>query len=539
MPKSYDALDHSDQITLEMLMREVEGDDRSDIDEPAEIADDPIFCVDEPVDSEEDLVEVESTALKTYFEGLQERFKNDVKEKGMPAEYSRGTFWIDPPAPFFAFENQDVVDPTKLYYPRVFLWHPRLLLPKEKKLRCPICCSEMGLKGYNKDPHARRVLDVDRYVWIFFYYCIILMNKPFLDNVSCFYLMSMRYKCNNEVDGGCKKRKDGTGYTVNTLNAHDPKIIQQLPRHLASEFPAVLTYRGGISRTLAKLMRPCVQSAMGVERLTRMLREMHTLRHSELEFKYLSAALYRQNNPTLRSSFARQDQQLPQFSEFDDPDGYAGYVPSTGYLRKLYTAIIDQLRAFMDREMSYLGGEILKGDHTFRFLKKIAKLGQASAFGALYTVCNEYEEIRLQVLASTKAQSHLKGPFEEMMRSYRLYGHPEPKLFFTDNVKGDDRFLKSVIPSLKPTSHNSATAVEQVNQAPDINSFDGYLQLPSTVSIEYTRNETDLDGALLPIIDDTFNDTTIVVGFDCEWNFVSGVGSGKVAVVQVAYENRV
>ena len=126
-----------------------------------------------------------------------------------------------------------------------------------------------------------------------------------------------------------------------------------------------------------------------------------------------------------------------------------------------------------------------------------------------------------------------------MMGSYRLYGHPELKLFFTDNVKGGNRFLKSVIPSLKPTSHNSATAVEQVNQAPDISSFDGYLQLPSTIFIEYIYNETDLGGALLPlpIIDDTFDDITIVVGFDCEWNFLSGVGSSKVAVVQVAYEN--
>ena len=79
--------------------------------------------------------------------------------------------------------------------------------------------------------------------------------------------MPMWYKCNNEVNGGCKKRKDDTGFTVNTLNTHDPKIIQQLPRHLASEFPAVLTYRGSISRTLAKLMRPCIQSAMGVERV--------------------------------------------------------------------------------------------------------------------------------------------------------------------------------------------------------------------------------------------------------------------------------
>ena len=51
----------------------------------------------------------------------------------MPAEYDGcETFWIDPPAPFFTFENQDVVDPTQLYYPRVFLWHPWLLLPKEK-----------------------------------------------------------------------------------------------------------------------------------------------------------------------------------------------------------------------------------------------------------------------------------------------------------------------------------------------------------------------------------------------------------------------
>ncbi|KAI8141615.1 hypothetical protein BJV82DRAFT_670525 [Fennellomyces sp. T-0311] len=90
---SADASSENDHITLEVLMREVEGDSRSNAEETTAVDDDPMFRVDEPTGSDEDLVEAESAVLKKYFPGLQERFKDDTSKYGMPSEYCRGSFW--------------------------------------------------------------------------------------------------------------------------------------------------------------------------------------------------------------------------------------------------------------------------------------------------------------------------------------------------------------------------------------------------------------------------------------------------------------
>ncbi|KAI8140919.1 hypothetical protein BJV82DRAFT_580931 [Fennellomyces sp. T-0311] len=58
------ACPNDEHITLEALIREVEGDMHSAVDEPTTIDDDPIFRVDEPTESDEDLAEAESAVLK-------------------------------------------------------------------------------------------------------------------------------------------------------------------------------------------------------------------------------------------------------------------------------------------------------------------------------------------------------------------------------------------------------------------------------------------------------------------------------------------
>lgn len=71
----------------------------------------------------------------------------------------------------------------------------------------------------------------------------------------------------------------------------------------------------------------------------------------------------------------------------------------------------------MDQHTSMLDGVVLKGDHSFKIIKHMGKMNGVSTFNALYTVLNEYEEIRLQVLSPTKALSHLASSFDNMIQS--------------------------------------------------------------------------------------------------------------------------
>ena len=233
-----------------------------------------------------------------------------------------------------------------------------------------------------------------------------------------------------------------------TINAHDQQILCQLPLHLRIAFPAYLTHKAGISKALGDVIPPCVQNSVGPKRFAKILRELHTLRHARLEYQYLCAIKLRQQQAqrTLDSFYTPA---LRPFSSFGDKQGYAGYVPSATYLLKVYTSMIDELRPLLDKQVMLLDGKILKGDHSFKIIKSMGKIGGSPTFSALYTMCNEYEEIRMQLLVPTKSLNHLRPSFDGMRDAYAMYGHKAPEIFFTDNVRGDKNFLESVLPSLR------------------------------------------------------------------------------------------
>lgn len=243
--------------------------------------------------------------------------------------------------------------------------------------------------------------------------------------------MSCFYKCNK-----CSCRIIGT----------DTELIRQLPIIAQTEFPAFLTKRSGISRDLADLMRPLVQSSTGPLRLSNILQELHLKRYDTLQFQYLANYKYRVDNS---SSLISLPVPAPEFSKFNDKDGYNGYYPSANYLSFVYTSLIATLRPHLDNQIMKVDGVILKGDHTFKAASNISPLASGvNVFDALYTVTNEYEEIRLQSFVLTKSLIHLITSFDKLWNAYTMYGYEKPKIFYTDNVRTDSNFLEEHLPSL-------------------------------------------------------------------------------------------
>ncbi|KAI8136730.1 hypothetical protein BJV82DRAFT_675742 [Fennellomyces sp. T-0311] len=256
-----------------------------------------------------------------------------------------------------------------------------------------------------------------------------------------------------------------------------------------------------------------MQNGLGVHRLQRLLQEFHTLRYARRHLQYLNALVHRQKYPTLHDHNVK----YKSFSTFTDRYDYAGYVPSTGYLRLVYTALLDQLRPLIDKELAVLGGIILKGDHSFEVPKHMAKLGGSSAFSALYTVCNEYEEIRLQLLVPTKSPAHLEQPLKDMINSYGIYNQKLPELFF----HGQSAF----------------STANRINRRPKHIQF---LELPSTVAVDVIKTSTEAANAVCEIYKHVIIPCRLVVGFDCEWNYNSVTNAvGKISLVQVACLDKV
>ncbi|KAJ7744870.1 hypothetical protein B0H16DRAFT_1693088 [Mycena metata] len=222
------------------------------------------------------------------------------------------TFWITPPDRYFALQEYKStakkLAPDCLYYPRIFVWLPKSLLPKDFEFQCIFCASsKMSEHGWNHNPVARRVVDLD----------------------SCYYILSKRIKCDS-----CKK----------SCSLYEDKILAQLPQDLANEFPAFLTHRSGIDKTLVTLIRSGIAQGTTAHGWERILRELHVRNRDLAEQEYLHAL---KNCPV-----SQLPAPLVPFSSFGDKEAYAGFAPSRWYINSVYTDYMSYVKPHEDQAMS-------------------------------------------------------------------------------------------------------------------------------------------------------------------------------------------
>lgn len=249
-------------------------------------------------------------------------------EKGLPPLYYRDrTFWYPQPSTFFLLHNAP--SPQKLFNPQFFVWDPEPLCAGG------ICCPRCGvrLRRHGNVPRPRRCVDLDAPFWIVGY----------------------RYYCPACVNPESGKR------TV-TFRSWDPRILAVLPRDLALEFPARLSHRSGLSKTVFALTRTCFQDGMSAKQSSDLLRVLHLLRYDKLHRQYLhSLAGRRQFNSWTGHKYK-------SFLPFDDgtPDGYQGFVPSAQWLRNMYDCYIGDHEMDFNQHTALLSAEVCGIDHSHK-----------------------------------------------------------------------------------------------------------------------------------------------------------------------------
>ncbi|CAO3629071.1 unnamed protein product [Mucor hiemalis] len=274
--------------------------------------------------------------------------------------------------------------------------------------------------------------------------------------------MTLRYRC--------KKASK-----PHSFSGIDPNLIRQFPLHFQAAFPAILTHRSGVAMAVTKLMRPLHQHGVGPYRFQRIMRIMHMEYYDDTQLQYYSAVeSYVNSERTGISSWLGRQQ---------------GFIPFSSFKDKLHSYMAS-LRPFMNQLMSFVDDIVLKGDHLFKIIDHLAKINGVSTFSSLYTLLNEYEKIRLQVISRRKKMDMLTPQFLEMMETYKKLGMKEPELFYTDNVVGDESFLKQVIPS--PTK--DVIPIPKANAKPSFLQENKYallqcIKLPEDVIITVVSNE--------------------------------------------------
>ncbi|KAJ7022781.1 hypothetical protein C8F04DRAFT_1194135 [Mycena alexandri] len=78
--------------------------------------------------------------VQAYFDRVQKQVTTQLDGIHKQARfYQDGTFWIRPRDTWFALEKEKDSNPEALYYPRVFVWVPSKLVPKDFSFTCIFC----------------------------------------------------------------------------------------------------------------------------------------------------------------------------------------------------------------------------------------------------------------------------------------------------------------------------------------------------------------------------------------------------------------
>ncbi|KAF8833475.1 hypothetical protein BDN67DRAFT_916912 [Paxillus ammoniavirescens] len=347
----------------------------------------------------------------------------------------------------------------------------------------PIFLQKLGWIG-----KARRIVDVDRNV----------------------YLIGYRYRC---VAPGCHK----------TYRSWSPAILNILPVAVAMQFPFQLTYRSGLTNELAELLQSSIRSGLGPTPFTEMLQSFHYKQFDKLHLQYLE--LVHDHYKACPKHFW-----VPKtpFGSFHDRNGYAGFVPTQGYLRRFYDMVIERSAPEMKQSIAMLPARVLAIDHSF---KRLGKVGSAPLFTALHTVTNEYVEIHSMLFTMTKGHEHFIPNLHEINHSLKMFGHADVEVVFTDNVRSDKEEVQRAFPSLLkdvvPVPPHSDLPVLKL---PD-HSW-GVIELS-------TAHQINLHFDII-MNHRTPENPNVTVVFDMEWpvNLETGV-QGPVALIQIAYQNTV
>ncbi|BGP42409.1 hypothetical protein JCM10449v2_006414 [Rhodotorula kratochvilovae] len=423
------------------------------------------------------------------------RHSSDPKNLGV------GSFFLPRPALASHFYNNVIPEPEQLYAPRFFYWDPFPLVAGGAQ--CPkASCARRRLARHGRSNRPRRVADAK----------------------DCIYLFGQRYRCGTSA---------GTSGCGQTFIAWDPRLLDQLPEWLRAAFPFVLTHRGACTSDVLDQLRAAMSHSVGAVAFSSMMRRTYRLEYDKRRIMYLQSIADKHFLPSgeLKPSVVAHPTFAP-FSAFDDPQGYAGYVPSAPWFSEFYVKCIESEAPAMEQRASLLSCAIGAIDHSHKIVKYICRVRGEPTFTGLLTVTNEYGEIKQCALVPTKAHDQFAPALAAINTHLKLYGNAQPTLFYTDNVRGDAGVLRHAFPSL---THNLA---------PPINSSP-YAHLPAftcPATIVVLSSLATAQDALAMLLRESAEGE--IVGFDAEWN-VQQDDFGRVqrgltvAIVQIAWRDRV
>ncbi|KAG6379505.1 hypothetical protein JVT61DRAFT_9996 [Boletus reticuloceps] len=436
--------------------------------------------------------------LTSEYQNLREWLNAEMSRssKGMPACYERQSFYDGVENPFLTARMTFQLTAGIFHQPQFFIWLPHLLVDR---IPCPSCLdahrqpslgSVVYLQKHGFVSSPRRVIDIDRNI----------------------YIVGFRYLCGHKV---CRR----------SYQSWSPSIINVLPPLVASQFEFRLTYCSGLTSRLSTLLRESFHAGLGPCRFTTMIESFHYRRFDLLQRQFLEMVVDRSTRGSLSSCWTTTS----PFGEFNDRDGYAGFVPRAPYFGHFYDMLVEESAWESQQLIASLPADILKQDHSFKAIKRMGKTEGASTFNAIFTTVNQYGEIRSMTFTPSKAQDGWGPVLSAMLPSLASFGHGPPKVVFTDNIRADKEKLLSIFPSL-------AEGVTPVPQP----CVQDELVLPEDWSVVELTTTHQVNHRFSIIMNHHTTSIPVTVGFSMQWPVdTASCNVGCVGLIQISYQKTV
>ena len=402
----------------------------------------------------------------------------------------KGNFFVYAPNPLSRMKiAHNNIYPDTFFAKDLFIWCPLTSFP-EFNYVCIVegCKGSLKKEGWPSDPAARRVYSLGNSYYIFArQYCCKQCNKKFL--------------------------------------ATNPEFMQSLPIYVQELFPAFMTHRSGIDKGLLNFIFSLLGEGNPISGLRNTLKEIFYLNYDRKRFQYYSYCRDLIIGSSLRNSGSlslnlRETVIVHKFGQISSKNGFNEYIPSVKYLNSVFLKKHNSLRPWYDNRVSMIPVQHLKIDHSHKVTGRI-RFDGVKIFSGLFTAVTETNQIRLQNFVFSKSLDEISPSLKNLGNTLQKRGHEKILSVCTDNCCKDR--------SIVTEAFNSVTESIESQKYP-------FFQLPQNVQIIQVTTDAELD-QICPVIINSSESQSIILGIDAEWNWSENSGRGKVALLQISYEN--
>jgi ribonuclease D len=170
----------------------------------------------------------------------------------------------------------------------------------------------------------------------------------------------------------------------------------------------------------------------------------------------------------------------------------------------------------------------LTNQFSSQIIKHLARLNGNQMFEALYSMTNEFEQIKALFLAPGTKLDFLRPLMASIVDNIKGMGYLDTRIVYTDNCCHDRRFYNEVFPSLNL----------EVRGTPRRANLEALSMNPANIHLIVQADVA--DDVCNDILADCATKDVVFMGLDCEWVFNSQTKhSGPLSTIQIAYGEHV